>query len=199
MIGILSHGERPMVTRLRDASIPVIASLMAPKVIDHLEIFVADYLFCLRVKYRLMTKVQKRGGADDTGAPAKRSKKAAQAEANAAEKPAFYLLKSEPHCFSLDDLANSPEATTEWDGVPYSAVMPSLRIHRRYSQVCSCSRGLHCETGCNRMCGGDSTMCRVVIWVILALDRRARITRESIGAHCVQCITELSILLMAAK
>lgn len=29
----------------------------------------------------------------------------------------FWLLKSEPNCFSLDDLKNAPNQTTHWDGV----------------------------------------------------------------------------------
>ena len=30
---------------------------------------------------------------------------------------AFWLFKSEPHKFSLDDLENSPSKTTTWDGI----------------------------------------------------------------------------------
>ncbi len=29
----------------------------------------------------------------------------------------YWIFKSEPDCFSLDDLANSPNQTTAWDGV----------------------------------------------------------------------------------
>lgn len=29
----------------------------------------------------------------------------------------YWLLKSEPGCYSIDDLAAGPEATTSWDGV----------------------------------------------------------------------------------
>ena len=29
----------------------------------------------------------------------------------------YWLMKSEPHVFSLEDLKNSPNATTHWDGV----------------------------------------------------------------------------------
>ena len=29
----------------------------------------------------------------------------------------YWLLKSEPSCFSLDDLKNAPEQTTPWDGI----------------------------------------------------------------------------------
>jgi len=29
----------------------------------------------------------------------------------------YWLMKSEPHVFSLEDLKNSPDATTHWDGV----------------------------------------------------------------------------------
>jgi predicted RNA-binding protein with PUA-like domain len=29
----------------------------------------------------------------------------------------YWLMKSEPSCFSLDDLINSPRKTTHWDGV----------------------------------------------------------------------------------
>jgi len=29
----------------------------------------------------------------------------------------YWLMKSEPHCFSLDDLKNCPEQTEHWDGV----------------------------------------------------------------------------------
>ncbi|RUR10359.1 EVE domain-containing protein [Legionella septentrionalis] len=29
----------------------------------------------------------------------------------------YWLLKSEPDCFSIDDLRNAPEQTTPWDGV----------------------------------------------------------------------------------
>ena len=29
----------------------------------------------------------------------------------------YWLIKSEPHVFSFDDLVNSPEQTTSWDGV----------------------------------------------------------------------------------
>lgn len=32
-------------------------------------------------------------------------------------KPKYWLLKSEPDCFSIEDLANAPEQTTYWDGV----------------------------------------------------------------------------------
>lgn len=31
--------------------------------------------------------------------------------------PRYWLLKSEPHCFSIDDLKASPHATAPWDGV----------------------------------------------------------------------------------
>ncbi len=34
-----------------------------------------------------------------------------------ARAPRHWLLKSEPDCFSIYDLANSPEQTTYWDGV----------------------------------------------------------------------------------
>ena len=30
---------------------------------------------------------------------------------------AYWLIKSEPSCFSIDDLRNSPEQTSPWDGV----------------------------------------------------------------------------------
>lgn len=30
---------------------------------------------------------------------------------------AFWLMKSEPDCFSIDDLQNCPEQTSPWDGV----------------------------------------------------------------------------------
>ncbi|ABB38158.1 Uncharacterized protein family UPF0310 [Oleidesulfovibrio alaskensis G20] len=29
----------------------------------------------------------------------------------------YWLMKSEPECFSLEDLVNAPEQTTPWDGV----------------------------------------------------------------------------------
>lgn len=29
----------------------------------------------------------------------------------------YWLFKSEPTCFSIDDLKNSPEQTTHWDGI----------------------------------------------------------------------------------
>lgn len=29
----------------------------------------------------------------------------------------YWLMKSEPSCFSIDDLKNAPEQTTAWDGV----------------------------------------------------------------------------------
>jgi len=29
----------------------------------------------------------------------------------------YWLMKSEPHVFSLEDLKNSPDSTTHWDGV----------------------------------------------------------------------------------
>lgn len=29
----------------------------------------------------------------------------------------YWLMKSEPDCFSIDDLINSPKQTTHWDGV----------------------------------------------------------------------------------
>lgn len=29
----------------------------------------------------------------------------------------YWLMKSEPNCFSIDDLINSPNATTCWDGI----------------------------------------------------------------------------------
>lgn len=29
----------------------------------------------------------------------------------------YWLMKTEPGCFSIDDLKNSPEQTTSWDGV----------------------------------------------------------------------------------
>eukprot|EP00877_Chromochloris_zofingiensis_P009666 jgi/Chrzof1/4953/Cz15g06050.t1 len=29
----------------------------------------------------------------------------------------YYLIKSEPHVFSIDDLANKPNSTEQWDGV----------------------------------------------------------------------------------
>lgn len=31
--------------------------------------------------------------------------------------PSFWLLKTEPGCFSLDDLADAPDRITGWDGV----------------------------------------------------------------------------------
>jgi predicted RNA-binding protein with PUA-like domain len=31
--------------------------------------------------------------------------------------PQYWLMKSEPSCFSIDDLQNSPNQTTSWDGV----------------------------------------------------------------------------------
>ena len=31
--------------------------------------------------------------------------------------PRYWLLKSEPHCFSIDDLKNRPGMTEHWDGV----------------------------------------------------------------------------------
>lgn len=31
--------------------------------------------------------------------------------------PQYWLMKSEPDCFSIDDLANCPQQTSAWDGV----------------------------------------------------------------------------------
>ena len=31
--------------------------------------------------------------------------------------PNYWLMKSEPSCFSIEDLINSPQQTTPWDGV----------------------------------------------------------------------------------
>ncbi|MDY0269663.1 EVE domain-containing protein [Trichloromonas sp.] len=31
--------------------------------------------------------------------------------------PQFWLMKSEPHCFSFDDLLRAPDRTSPWDGV----------------------------------------------------------------------------------
>lgn len=31
--------------------------------------------------------------------------------------PQYWLMKSEPDCFSIDDLKNAPQKTTHWDGV----------------------------------------------------------------------------------
>lgn len=31
--------------------------------------------------------------------------------------PSYWLMKTEPGCFSIDDLANSPQQTSMWDGV----------------------------------------------------------------------------------
>lgn len=31
--------------------------------------------------------------------------------------PSYWLMKTEPGCFSIDDLANAPDRTTMWDGV----------------------------------------------------------------------------------
>lgn len=31
--------------------------------------------------------------------------------------PNYWLMKSEPSCFSIDDLKNAPNQTTHWDGV----------------------------------------------------------------------------------
>ncbi|MFC7781226.1 EVE domain-containing protein [Legionella taurinensis] len=31
--------------------------------------------------------------------------------------PNYWLMKSEPSCFSIDDLQNAPNQTTHWDGV----------------------------------------------------------------------------------
>ena len=31
--------------------------------------------------------------------------------------PNYWLMKSEPSCFSIDDLRNAPEKTSPWDGV----------------------------------------------------------------------------------
>ena len=62
-------------------------------------------------------------------ASASNSTKSSTAKKKAARKPAkkaaprdpkvkcYWLVKSEPHVFSIDDLANSPEQTTHWDGV----------------------------------------------------------------------------------
>ena len=30
---------------------------------------------------------------------------------------AYWLMKSEPDCFSIDDLKNKPQQTAPWDGV----------------------------------------------------------------------------------
>lgn len=53
--------------------------------------------------------------AKSTKAPAKK-KTAARPERKAGQK-LYWLVKSEPHVFSIDDLANAPEKTTFWDGV----------------------------------------------------------------------------------
>ena len=46
-------------------------------------------------------------------------------------KPRYWLLKSEPNCYSIDDLAAAPDQTTFWDGVRnYQArnLMREMRI-----------------------------------------------------------------------
>lgn len=41
--------------------------------------------------------------------------------------PRYWLFKSEPDCFSIDDLARAPGATTRWDGIRNSEARNFLR------------------------------------------------------------------------
>jgi len=41
--------------------------------------------------------------------------------------PRYWLFKSEPDCFSIDDLARAPRGTTAWDGVRNSEARNLLR------------------------------------------------------------------------
>lgn len=41
--------------------------------------------------------------------------------------PRYWLFKSEPDCFSIDDLARAPSATTRWDGIRNSEARNFLR------------------------------------------------------------------------
>jgi len=57
-------------------------------------------------------------------------------KSNANNKPCnYWLMKSEPSCFSIDDLYNSPNQTFYWDGVRnYQArnyMRDAMRIHDR--------------------------------------------------------------------
>jgi predicted RNA-binding protein with PUA-like domain len=56
----------------------------------------------------------RRSSAPQTPAP---QKPASRSGRGPKRKQAFWLVKSEPHVFSIDDLANAPEQTTYWDGV----------------------------------------------------------------------------------
>lgn len=51
------------------------------------------------------------------------------------EKPRYWLVKSEPSAFSIDDLANSPSRTTCWDGVRNYQARNYMRAMRKGDQV----------------------------------------------------------------
>ena len=44
-------------------------------------------------------------------------KKTAKSASKAKSAPSYWLVKSEPHVFSIDDLKSAPKKTTHWDGV----------------------------------------------------------------------------------
>ena len=43
----------------------------------------------------------------------------------------YWLMKSEPSCFSIDDLRNSPNETSPWDGVRNYGARNNLRAMKK--------------------------------------------------------------------
>lgn len=52
-----------------------------------------------------------------------------------AEGPQYWLMKSEPDVFSIDDLARSPKRTTSWDGVRNYQARNFMRVMKVGDQV----------------------------------------------------------------
>lgn len=49
--------------------------------------------------------------------------------------PNYWLMKSEPSCFSIDDLKNAPQQTTHWDGVRNYQARNFMRDHMQMGDL----------------------------------------------------------------
>ena len=82
----------------------------------------------------------------------------------------FWLFKSEPDTFGVDDLARAPASTTAWDGVRNYQVRNMLR-----DQVCKGDRGFFYHSSCDEPgIAGIVKVVRAGYPEAAALDRRHR-------------------------
>ncbi len=82
----------------------------------------------------------KRARQQGGGQPAAADSAAAPAELPANGAPSYWLMKSEPDVFSIDDLADKPEQTEHWDGACAPGGGPG---HRAAVRVKGCHWQVH--------------------------------------------------------